>query len=364
MAPESTTAPADADARPVGAAPTAGPAPPPDEVRRVLLAGGLLALAAVLVAMAFLSVAFGSRDISITAVWTALWQPDPGQVEHVTIRDLRVPRTGIGLLVGMALGLSGVVMQGATHNPLADPGLLGVNAGASLAVVLGIHLLGIATAGGYVWLAFVGAAAAACVVYAVASLGREGATPVKLALAGAAVSAALSAVTTAVLLTDRATFNEFRFWRAGSLAGRHLDVLVAAAPFLAVGAVGALALGRVLNGLSLGEDMARALGHRVGASRAAAALVVVVLCGAATAAAGPITFVGLVVPHLVRAVTGPDHRWILRYAILVGPILVVGADVLGRVVGSPGEVQVGVMSAVIGVPFLIALIRRRRLTEL
>ncbi len=320
----------------------------------------LLALAGVLLA----SVAVGAKGIAPGVVLDALLRPDPAVEDHVIVQDLRLPRTALGLLVGVALGLAGAVMQGLTRNPLADPGLLGVNAGAAFAVVLAIHLLGIASPLGYVWFAFAGAAVAAVLVYALSATGREGATPVKLALAGAAVSALLASATTAVLLLDVRTLDQFRFWAVGSLAGREGAVALQLAPFAVAGAVVALACARVLDALALGEDVARALGQRVGAARAACALAVVLLVGAATAAAGPIAFVGLTVPHVARAICGPGHRWLLPYSAVLAPVLLLGADVLGRVVASPGELQVGIVTALIGGPVFVALVRRRRLAGL
>ncbi len=320
----------------------------------------LAALAGVLLA----SVAVGAKGIAPGVVLDALLRPDLALEDHVIVQDLRLPRTALGLLVGVALGLAGAVMQGLTRNPLADPGLLGVNAGAALAVVLAIHLVGVATPLGYVWFAFGGAAAAAVLVYALSATGREGATPVKLALAGAAVSALLASATTAVLLLDVRTLDQFRFWAVGSLAGREADVAVQLAPFILAGAVVALACGRVLNALALGDDVARSLGQRVGLARAGCALAIVLLVGAGTAAAGPIAFVGLTVPHVARAICGPDHRWVLPYSAVLAPVLLLGSDVLGRVVASPGELQVGIVTAVLGGPVFVALVRRRRLAAL
>jgi len=328
--------------------------------RALGLGVALAALAAVLLA----SVAVGAKGIAPAVVLDALLAPDPALEDHIIVQDLRLPRTVLGLLVGVALGLAGAVMQGLTRNPLADPGLLGVNAGAALAVVLAIHLLGIASPLGYVWFAFAGAAAAAVLVYALSATGREGATPVKLALAGAAVSALLASITTAVLLLDVRTLDQFRFWAVGSLAGREGDVALQLAPFAVAGAVVGLACARVLNALALGEDVARSLGQRVGRARAACALAVVLLVGAGTAAAGPIAFVGLTVPHVARAICGPDHRWVLPYSAVLAPVLLLGSDVLGRVVVAPGELQVGIVTALVGGPVFVALVRRRRLAEL
>jgi iron complex transport system permease protein len=270
----------------------------------------------------------------------------------------------IGLLVGAALGLSGALMQGVTRNPLADPGILGVNGGAALFVVAGIYWFGLSTLTAYVWLAFAGAAAASVAVYVLGSLGREGATPVKLALAGAAMTAMLGSLTTALLIGDVDTFDQFRFWAVGSLAGRGSDIAVQVAPFILIGILLALVSGRVLNALSLGDEVAKSLGQRVGLARLFVAVVVVVLCGAATAAAGPIGFVGLTIPHVARLITGPDYRWILPYSMVLAPILLLGSDVLGRIVAQPGELQVGIVTAVIGAPFFIALVRRRKLADL
>ena len=325
--------------------------------------GGLVIALGVLVLVAFCSVAFGAKPIRFDTVWDALWHPD-GSSDHLIVRSLRVPRTIIGLGVGAALGLAGAVMQGVTRNPLADPAILGIESGAALAVVIGIQTFGISALSGYVWFSFVGAAVASVVVYAIGSAGRGGATPVKLALAGAALSAMLSSFTSAILLTDIETLDQFRFWVVGSLAGRDASTASQAAPFLLVGTVLALASARSLNALALGDDVARSLGQRVHAARAVSALSVVILCGAATAAAGPIGFVGLTVPHVARAICGPDYRWILPWSMVLAPTLLLGADVIGRLVARPGELQVGIVTATLGAPFFIALVRRRKLAEL
>jgi iron complex transport system permease protein len=332
--------------------------------RRSLLVLGLVVALGVLVLVCLASVAFGAKPIPFGRVFDALFHYDATQNDHLIIRSLRIPRTLLGLLVGLALGLAGAGMQGVTRNPLADPGLLGVEAGAALCVVVGIYIFDIVTPLGYVWFAFAGAAIAAVVVYGLGSLGREGATPVKLALGGAAVTAFLTSFTSAILLIDIDTFDQFRFWIVGSLAGRSMEVVTQIAPFIIIGSIMALVTGRTLNALSLGDDVARSLGQRVGWARAFSAFSVVLLCGAATAAAGPIAFVGLTIPHVARAITGPDYRWILAYSAVLAPILLLGADVVGRVIARPGEVQVGIVTAVIGAPFFIALVRRRKLAEL
>lgn len=324
----------------------------------------LLVTVGVLVVVVLASIAIGSRQIPLGTVLDALSDPSSADDDHAVIRSLRIPRTLAGLLVGAALGLAGAVMQGVTRNPLADPGLLGVSAGASFAVVFGISVLGVGSALGYIWFAFAGAAVASVVVYALGAVGRGGATPVKLALAGAAVTSFLLSMTTALLLMDQSTLDEYRFWAVGSIAGRDRDVMTQLAPFLVVGILMALAAGPVLNSLALGDDVARSLGSRVGLARAFAATSVVLLVGAATALAGPIGFVGLTIPHVARAITGPDYRWVLAYSMVLAPILLLVSDVIGRVVARPGELQVGIVTAVVGAPFFVMLVRRRRLAEL
>ena len=326
--------------------------------------GGLIVALAAVALLCFLSLAVGARTTSLSTVWQAVAHYDPSNTDQLVIRELRLPRTILGVLVGAALGLAGAVMQGVARNPLADPGILGVNAGAALFVVVAISAFGITSVLGYVWFAFVGAGLAAVVVYSIASLGRDGATPIKLALAGAAVSAAFGAVTTSFLLFDQATFDQFRFWQVGALAGRDLSVAAQVAPFLIVGCLFALTLGRVLNTLSLGEDVARGLGANIAVSRGLSAAAVVLLCGGATAAGGPIGFIGLTIPHVARLITGPDYRWALPYSMVLAPILLLSADIVGRVIARPGEVQVAIVTAVIGAPVFIALVRRRKLAEL
>ncbi len=320
----------------------------------------LVVLAAVICA----GIGWGSRDVDVSTVWSALTDFDPDAPAQTVIREMRLPRTLIGLLAGAALGLGGAILQGSTRNPLADPGIMGINAGAGAFIVIAILLVGAMPLSVYVVLAFLGAALTTALVYVVAAFGREGATPVKLALAGAAVSAGLYSVTSGVVLLDVDALNELRFWQVGALAGRYWPVLTQAAPFLIIGIVAALACGRLLNGLALGDDLAVALGQRVQRTRIGLFLVVAVLCGAATAACGPIVFVGLVIPHVARALCGPDYRWVLAYSAVLGPIVLLVADIIGRVIAPPGEVQVGVVLGVLGAPAFIALVRRRDLAEL
>ncbi len=320
----------------------------------------LLALAVVVLALSCLaSVALGARDLDAATLVAALTDFDATDGDHAVLAS-RVPRTVVAVLVGAALGLAGAAMQGVARNPLADPGILGVSAGAALGVVLAISVLGVTTLTGYVWFAFLGAGLASVVVYAVASSGRDGATPVTLALAGAVLTAGLSSLLNGVLVTSQQTLDAFRFWQVGSVAGRGWDVIVPVLPFLAVGAVVVLGTARVLNGLALGDDLARGLGQSVAAGRAVTALGVVVLCGAATALAGPMLFVGLVVPHVARTLAGPDHRWVLPLSMVIAPALVVLADTAGRLVLPPGEVSAGVMTAVLGAPAFLWLVHRSR----
>jgi len=336
----------------------------PDRFRRSpLLGAGLALLGGGLLLVAFLSVTQGSRDIGLGDVLRALGGLGSGSIDDTVTLELRVPRTLLGILAGAALGVAGAILQGVTRNPLADAGIMGVNPGAAAFVVFAITVLGVRGVGGYIWFAFAGALAAIALVYAVASLGREGATPVKLALSGAAVTAGLGSVTTGIVMTNVDALNELRFWQVGSLAGRYAAILLGVAPFLLAGLVAALFLGRALNGLALGEDLARGLGQRVRLTRAAAFAVVAILAGAATAACGPIVFVGLVVPHVARFVCGPDYRWILPYSLLLSPLSLLAADVLGRVVARPGEVQVGVVLAAIGAPVFVLIARYARLSE-
>jgi iron complex transport system permease protein len=302
------------------------------------------------------SLLLGSRSIDVTSVLDAVFSRGTGSVEQMVVLDLRVPRTIIGLAAGAALGLAGALMQGLTRNPLADPGLLGVNAGASLAVVTAIAFFGVTAPSGYVWFAFGGAALAAALVYAVAS-GRTGPSPLSLTLAGAATTAVLTSFITLLLLRDLDTLAQFRFWSVGSLVGRDVSTVATLAPFLIVGSVTALLLGRSLNSLALGDDVARGLGQRVGLTRIVAGAAIILLCGSATSLAGPLVFVGLVVPHIARRFVGADYRWILLWSMPLGAALLVIADTIGRLIAPPSELEAGIVVALIGAPVLIALVR-------
>jgi iron complex transport system permease protein len=331
-------------------------------VRRITPAAGLALAAGVLLAAVALSVAVGARSLSLGEVWTVLWHPDGGRTSEI-VHDLRLPRTALGLVVGAALGVAGALMQALTRNPLADPGLLGVNAGAAAAVVVAMAALGVTDPAGYVWFAFAGAAAVALLVHGLG--GRDGgSTPVRLVLAGMAITAALQAFIAAMVLLQPQVFEQFRYWEVGALGGRDWSIVWQMGLFAGAGLLLALGLARSLNAMALGEDATRALGAHPGRIRALGFLGVTLLSGAATAAAGPIAFVGLTIPHIARAIVGPDQRWIMPYCLVLGPALLLGADVVGRVIDPPSEVQAAVVTAFVGAPFFIALVSRRRIAQL
>ncbi|WP_367324185.1 FecCD family ABC transporter permease [Streptomyces sp. HUAS ZL42] len=333
------------------------PAPP---TRRAIRSLGLLVAVLILVLVALASITIGAKELSLAQVWHGLFE-NSGTYGDVVV-DERLSRTVLGLLAGAALGLSGAVLQALTRNPLADPGLLGINAGASAAVVTAMTYFGVTSLSGYVWFAFVGAAAVGALVWFLG--GSRGATPVRLALAGTAISAALYGYLQAVMIMDEAALAKMRFWTVGSLSSATDGTILQVLPFLAAGTVLALALARPLNAVAMGDDTAKALGAGLNRTRALSMLAATVLCGAATAACGPIAFVGLMVPHVVRSFTGPDLRWILPYATILSPVLLLGSDVIGRVVARPSELQVGIITAIIGGPVFIFLVRRRRTAQL
>ncbi|MFF7968581.1 FecCD family ABC transporter permease [Streptomyces sp. NPDC007903] len=333
------------------------PAPPK---RRLVRALGLLLAVVLLAFVAMASIGVGAKSLAPDLVWHGLFH-DSGTYADIVVRG-RISRTVLGLLAGAAFGLSGSVLQALTRNPLADPGLLGINAGASAAVVTAITFFGVTSLSGYVWFAFAGAAAVGALVWFLG--GSRGATPVRLALAGTAIGAALYGYLQAVMIMDDEALSRMRFWTVGSLDSAGDRTIVQVLPFLVAGMVLSLALARPLNAMEMGDDTARALGAHLNRTRALAMLAATVLCGAATAACGPIMFVGLMVPHVVRSFTGPDLRWILPYAAVLSPVLLLGADIVGRLVARPAEVQVGIITALIGGPVFIFLVRRRRTAQL
>lgn len=322
---------------------------------------GLVVAVGVLLLVCVLSIMIGAKPVPLGDVWHGLFQ-NSGTGNDVIIHDVRVPRTLLGLLVGVALGLSGAVMQGLTRNPLAEPGLLGVNAGAAAAVVSAIAFLGVTEVTDYVWFAFIGAAVVSVVVYLLG--GSRSATPVRLALAGTAATAALYGYVNAVQLLNSAALDRLRFWTVGSLASADMETVRRIAPFIVAGVVLALLISRPLNAMEMGDDTARALGAHLNRTRVIAMVSVTLMCGAATAACGPIVFLGLMVPYMVRAITGPDMRWILPYAAVLAPVLLLGSDVIGRLVARPAELQVGIVTALVGGPVFIRLVRRKRMAQL
>lgn len=322
-----------------------------------LLIGGFPLCVAVLALAMLSSVAFGAANISAQSVLDSIFAFDPANTNHLIITTLRMPRALTAALVGASLAVAGAIMQGLTRNPLADPGLLGIEAGAAMAVVAAVAFLHIGSLSTYALFAFGGGAITALAVYALGSIGRGGPTPFKLTIAGAAVTAMLGSLTTAILLFNQRALEEVRFWMVGSVAGRNMDLVTQALPYMAVGLGLALLMGRQITTLSLGDDVARGLGQNTGWIRVLCGLAVVLLSGASVALAGPVGFVGLVIPHVVRFFVGVDYRWILPYCAVVGAAFLVGADVAGRLIARPSELAVGVMTALIGGPVFIALVR-------
>ncbi|AVM02270.1 iron ABC transporter permease [Gordonia iterans] len=324
----------------------------------------LVGSAALLIAASILGLAVGSRTVAPSVVVDALVSYDATDDEHLVVVASRIPRIVLGVVVGACLGLAGALMQSLTRNPIADPGILGVNAGAALGVVGAIAILGVEGVGGYVWFAFAGAAVAAVVVYGLGSARGQAATPVRIALAGTAVTMAITAVTQMMVLSDEAAFNHFRYWSVGSLQGRGLDVIAAVGPFALAGVAVGLGLIRPLNALVLGEDAARSIGADPAVTRGLAAIAVVLLAGAATAAAGPFVFIGLAAAHIVRRTVGSDHRILLPASLLVGATLLVAADALGRALMAPRDLQSGLAAVLVGGPVFVALVRSRRVAAL
>lgn len=329
-------------------------------------AGWLAAGASAIAALGLISVAVGVRSVPLADVMAIVTHSGSADIDPVDAAAVtkRIPRTALALAAGAGLGVAGTAMQAVTRNPLADPGILGVSQGAALAVVCGMAFFSLTTPAAYIWVALAGAGVAAVFVYAIGSLGPGGATPLKLALSGAAISAALTSLISAVLLPRVDVMSGFQFWQIGGVGGATWDNLALLAPFLAVGIGIVLLAGQAMNSLALGDEMATALGTRVMAARMTVAAGAVILTGAITAIAGPIGFVGLMVPHLTRTLVGTDHRWLTPAAALTGGALVIGADVIGRVVARPEELQVGIVTAALGAPVFIWIVQRHRVREL
>ncbi|MFE2279708.1 FecCD family ABC transporter permease [Streptomyces sp. NPDC059454] len=327
--------------------------------RRVV---GLATLVGILVIAAAVSLAVGARALSPAEVWHGLSAPpDPDQrltEIRLIVRTVRVPRTVLAVVAGVALGIGGALIQGYTRNPIADTGLLGVNSGASFAVVSVIALFGLSDPLQYVWFGFLGAAVAGVVVFGLASIGRGAGNPLTLALAGQGVTVFLAAMTTAVALSDRKSLNALRFWNSGSVAGVGFDVIWPMTAFIAAGLLLALTTLPAINLLNLGDDVARGLGVNIALSRTVGVTAITLLAGAATTACGPIAFLGLMVAHVARYLTGPDYRWLVPCAGLLGAIVLLVCDIVGRVVVRPGELDAGVLVALLGAPFFAVMVWR------
>lgn len=318
---------------------------------------------ALLFIFAVFSISFGAKQIAFSKVIDVILGKDVDSIE-ATIIQQRIPRTVFGILAGGALGISGALMQSITRNPIADPSILGVNTGASLFVVAGIAFLNITAAYQYIWLAIIGAGITAFFVYSVASIGKDGATPLKLALSGAAVSIVLGALVSTIMLPDDRVLQAFRFWQVGSIGSATWDNISLISPFLIMGFIISMFISKYLNNLALGDEAATALGTNVVITRSVGALASVLLCGATTALAGPIGFVGLIVPHLIRLIYGSEMEKILPLSFLGSGILLLVSDLIGRIIGSPGETEVGIITAVLGAPVFIFAIRKGRVKSL
>jgi len=323
----------------------------------------LVVLLALLLGACWASLTVGERPISLGTVLEALHARATGNPDHEVVWGARIPRTVGGLVVGSGIAVAGALIQAVSRNPLADPGILGVNAGAAFAVALSVAVLGASTMGAQLWAALIGAFAATAAVLAIGSLARSGIDPIRLTLAGVAFGAVMGGLTTALTLLDVDAFAAMRSWGAGSLSVRGLGGTLQALPFIAVGLLATLLCARSLDAVALGEDLAATLGVRVGRTRVIAVLGVTFACAAATAVAGPVGFVGLMVPHVIRFLVGPQQVWVLGLSVIGGPVLLLAADVVARI-AVPGGMPVGVVTAFIGAPVLIALVRSKAVSTL
>ncbi|MGO1058587.1 FecCD family ABC transporter permease [Planococcus sp. FY231025] len=318
---------------------------------------GLIIGVLVIAALVWSSIVLGLTKVSAQMVFDAIYHFD-GSNEHIIIQDTRIPRAFIAAAVGASLAVAGAVMQGLTHNPLASPGILGINAGASFFVVFGISFLGLSSLTAFAWLAFLGAAIASVVVYVFGSMGSEGLTPIKITLAGAAIAAMFSSMTQGMLTLDERALDQVLFWLAGSIQGRDLEILLSVLPYLAIGWLIALAFGKQMNVLAMGEDLAKGLGQKTMLVKIMGGVIVVLLAGGSVAVAGPIGFVGIIIPHFARWLVGTDYRWVIPYSALLGAVLLLAADIGARYILMPAEVPVGVMTAIVGAPFFVYIARR------
>lgn len=324
---------------------------------RSWLLPGLLIATALLMLCLMWSITLGAADITPSVVFDALFHYDNTEFDHLIIQTVRLPRVLAGVVVGVGLAVAGAIMQGLTRNPLADSGILGINAGAAFAVVMSVYLFGNPSLAVYALAALIGATISAILVYGLGSLGRGGATPLRLTLAGVILTAFVSALTTTILIQDQETLDQIRFWTAGSLAGREMPLLAQTVPIVFFGVIGSLFISRQITTISLGEDVAQGLGQNTLIVKMVAAVMVVLLAGGSVALAGPIGFVGLVIPHIARFVAGVDYRWIIPYSAVFGAMLVTIADVVARIILRPQEIPVGIMMALVGAPFFIYLAR-------
>jgi iron complex transport system permease protein len=304
-----------------------------------------------------LSIIYGYTDTSVKTAIQSFTHFD-GSNKQIIITTVRFPRALIAGAVGACLAIAGVIMQTLTKNPLASPGILGINAGAGFAVVIAVTLLNMTSLQAFAWMSFTGAAIAAIIVYMLGTIGREGLTPMKLTLAGAAIGALFSSFTQGLLTLNEAALEQVLFWLAGSVQGRKLEILTSIVPYMVVGWLGAIVLANKMNVLAMGDDVAKGLGLKTGFVKIGAGMIVILLAGSAVAVAGPIGFIGIVIPHIARKMIGTDHRWLLPFSGLLGGILLIAADIAARYVIMPGEVPVGVMTAIIGAPFFIYLVRK------
>ena len=331
------------------------------KLRRI---SGLIVVLLLLAAMAILGLMIGAKPLPFGVVWEALFLPN-NSYDHTIIQEARIPRTIIALAVGPAFGLAGALIQALTRNPLADPGILGVNAGAAFAVAIAIGVFSVTSISSYIWFALVGAFIATIAVYIISGgAGRKAPTPVQITLAGVALGAALSGITTALTLMNSNAFTRMLNWSVGTLARRRLDDLWPVLPILIVGALLALAIAPALNAIAFGDERASSLGVNVGLIRTIGLIAIALLAGGATAIAGPIGFIGLMVPHCVRWFVGPSQPWIFIYSLVAAPLLLMLSDIIGRIVLSPTEVPVGIITGLVGAPILLILVRRRKASGL